>query len=47
MKNQFINKGAFFLAILIVLSFCLIDADAQHANDAVLDAPLVPSSPIR
>ncbi|HET9787516.1 MAG TPA: hypothetical protein VFP47_10300, partial [Pyrinomonadaceae bacterium] len=29
MKNQFINKGAFFLAILLVLSFCLIDADAQ------------------
>lgn len=29
MKNHFINKGAFFLAILLVLSFCLIDADAQ------------------
>lgn len=29
MKNQFIGKAAFFVAVLVAISFCLIDADAQ------------------
>jgi hypothetical protein len=29
MQSQFIRKAAFFLAVLVAISFCLIDADAQ------------------
>ena len=29
MKSQIIGKAAFLVAILMVISFCLIDADAQ------------------
>ncbi|MFN2513747.1 MAG: hypothetical protein ABR568_20295 [Pyrinomonadaceae bacterium] len=29
MKNQFIRKAAFLVAVLMGISFCLIDADAQ------------------
>lgn len=29
MKNQFIRKAAFLVAVLLAISFCLIDADAQ------------------
>ncbi len=29
MKNQFICKAAFLVAVLVAISFCLIDADAQ------------------
>lgn len=29
MRNQFIRKAAFLVAVLVAISFCLIDADAQ------------------
>lgn len=29
MKSQFIGKAAFFVAVLVAISFCWIDADAQ------------------
>jgi hypothetical protein len=29
MKSQFVRKAAFFVAVLVAVSFCLIDADAQ------------------
>lgn len=29
MKNHFIHKAAFVVAVLVAISFCLIDADAQ------------------
>ncbi|MCM3874310.1 MAG: hypothetical protein ND895_26775 [Pyrinomonadaceae bacterium] len=32
MKSQFIRKSAFLVAVLVAISFCLIDADAQSTK---------------
>ncbi len=32
MKSQFIRKSTFLMAVLVVISFCLIDADAQSTK---------------
>lgn len=39
MKNQFIRKAAFLVAVLVAISFCLIDADAQTRRRRPTRAP--------